>query len=398
MGTLSARNVLFHKPATVLSQFDSFTLFENFCSVFRRKTFKMTEERVQSKNLFNFRPQGFIDPEVVFYDEKMKKDFGLDPQAMEEEMKNQTEAEFVGGMREFMDGFLGNTPFATGPAYVEAYASCDNTVLEVPTKHDGEYSVKVLVHTPKSLAGEKNRPAIVYAHGGGCVGGSADMYKGFLAHMALDCRVVVFNVDYRLAPETRCPNNVLDFYEAIKYVSANAADLGVDPARICMAGESGGGYICSGAMVQLALKEEASLVKIAIPVIPMLDDYEFSCPLSMTAEESESALMMQKIWQAIAGPDFESKRKDPLLFPGKASPELLAKMPPALVWEDEFDMYITPATRFAHKLRTAGRLLEFVCIPGAKHDSGMMPQFSAIWKLAREAWRVAIQEYLVKSE
>ena len=117
--TLNARNVLLHKPATVLSQFDSFTLFENFCSVFRRKTFKMTEERVQSKNLFNFRPQGFIDPEVVFYDEKMKKDFGLDPQAMEEEMKNQTEAEFVGGMREFMDGFLGNTPFATGPAYVE---------------------------------------------------------------------------------------------------------------------------------------------------------------------------------------------------------------------------------------------------------------------------------------
>ena len=109
---------------------------------------------------------------------------------------------------------------------------------------------------------------------------------------------------------------MLDFYEAIKYVSANAADLGVDPARIAMAGESGGGYICSGAMVQLALKEEA-----------------------------DSALMMQKIWQAIAGPDLESKRKDPLLFPGKASPELLAKMPPTLAWEDEFDMYITPATR-----------------------------------------------------
>merc|ERR1711990_906778 len=214
---------------------------------------KMSQERVQSKNLFNFRPQGFIDPEVVFYDEKMKKDFGLDPQAMEEEMKNQTEAEFVGGMREFMDGFLGNTPFATGPAYVEAYASCANTVLVVPTKHDGEYSVKVLVHAPKALAGEKSRPAIVYAHGGGCIGGSAEVYKGFLAHMALQCGVVVFNVDYRLAPETRCPNNVLDFYEAIKYVSANAADLGVDPTRIAMAGESGGGYICSGAMVQLAL-------------------------------------------------------------------------------------------------------------------------------------------------
>ena len=138
---------------------------------------------------------------------------------------------------------------------------------------------------------------------------------------------------------------MLDFYEAIKYVSVNAEDLGVDPARIAMAGESGGGYICSGAMVQLAMKEEAGIVKIAIPIIPMLDDYEFTSRLSMTAEESESALMMQKIWEAIAGPDFESKREDPLLFPGKASPDLLAKMPPTIVWEDEFDMYITPATR-----------------------------------------------------
>jgi len=363
-----------------------------------RKSFKMSQERVKSKYLFNFRPQGFIDPVVVAEDEKMKQDFGLDPVVMAEHMKNQSETEFVEEMRGFMGGFLGNTPFKTDPVVVEAYASCNNSELAVPTKHDGEYNVKVLVHEPKSLAGEKNRPAIVYAHGGGCIGGTADLYEHFLAHMAVDCRVVVYNVDYRLAPETRCPNNVLDFYEAIKYVAANAEQLGVDPSRIAMAGESGGGYICSGAMVQLALKEEAGLVKIAIPIIPMLDDYEFSDPLSMTFEEAESVVMMRKIWQAIGGPDFEAKRQDPLLFPGKASPELLAKMPPTIVWEDEFDMYITPATRFAHKLRTAGRLLEFVVIPGAKHGSGMMPQFSAIWKLTREAWRVAIQEYLVKSE
>merc|ERR1712038_1979302 len=333
-----------------------------------RESLKMSQERVKSKNLFNFRPQGFIDPVVVAEDEKMKQDFGLDPVAMAEHMKTQSESEFVEEMRGFMGGFLGNTPFKTDPVVVEAYASCNNSELAVPTKHAGEYHVKVLVHEPKSLTGEKNRPAIVYAHGGGCIGGTADLYENFLAHMAVDCRVVVYNVDYRLAPETRCPNNVLDFYEAIKYVAANAEQLGVDPSRIAM------------------------------PVIPMLDDYEFSDPLSMTKEEAESAVMMQKIWQAIGGPDFEAKRQDPLLFPGKASPELLAKMPPTIVWEDEFDMYITPASRFAHKLRTAGRLLEFVVIPGAKHGSGMMPQFSAIWKLTREAWRVAIQEYLVKSE
>ena len=81
----------------------------------------MSQERVKSKNLFNFRPQGFIDPEVVLHDEKMKNDFGLDPEAMEEQMKSQTEEEFVGGMRDFMNGFLAQTPFSTDPAYIEVW-------------------------------------------------------------------------------------------------------------------------------------------------------------------------------------------------------------------------------------------------------------------------------------
>merc|ERR1711936_1391284 len=380
--------------ATVLSPFGGHS-FYNFYSV-SHKTFTMTQERVKSKNLFNFRPQGFIDPVVLEDEEKMKKDMGMDPAAMEEQMLSQTETEFAGGMRAMMDGMLGSSSFSTDPAYVEAYASCDNTMLEVPTKHDGEYSVQVLVHTPKSLAGEKNRPAIVYAHGGGCVGGSADMYKGFLAHMALDCRVVVFNVDYRLAPETRCPNNVLDFYEAIKYVSANAADLGVDPARIAMAGESGGGYICSGAMIKLAMEEESSLVKLAIPTIPMVSDYSFSDPAAMTNEEREMAIGQRKIWRLIAGPDVDpEKSTDPLLYPAKASDEILSKVPPTIVWENEFDLYITEATRFASRLRACGRLLEFVVIPGAKHGSGFAP-FHAVFKVEREAWRLAIQEYLIK--
>ena len=78
----------------------------------------MSQERVKSKNLFNFRPQGFIDPVVVAEDEKMKQDFGLDPVAMEEHMKNQTETEFAAEMRGFMDSFKA-TPFKTDPAYVE---------------------------------------------------------------------------------------------------------------------------------------------------------------------------------------------------------------------------------------------------------------------------------------
>ena len=46
----------------------------------------------------------------------------------------------------------------------------------------------------------------------------------------------------------RCPNNVLDFYEVVKYVVSHASELGVDPSRIAIAGESGGGYVCAGTM------------------------------------------------------------------------------------------------------------------------------------------------------
>jgi len=358
----------------------------------------MGKERVESKNLFNFKPQGHLDEDIEAFYEKGKA--GLTNNSLaawSDSMKKMSEEEFVGMMRGMMDKNIATSSMVTDPALVEAFGSCDHSEFRVPTTHDGDFEVQVLVHAPKFLADATSRPCIIYAHGGGCVGGSADLYRNYLSYMALTCGVVVFNVDYRLAPEARCPNNVLDFYEAIKYVISNASKFGVDASRIAIAGESGGGYVCAGAMVQLASKDEGDLVKLAIPIIAMLDDYEFTSRESMTTDAAERVVMMQKIWQTIGGPDFENKRStgDPLLFPGKADASLLSKMPPTIVWESEFDQYLTPTTRFASKLRAAGRLLELVVIPGAKHGSGSQPRFG-VWKLEREAWRIAIQEYLVK--
>ena len=72
---------------------------------------------------------------------------------------------------------------------------------------------------------------------------TADIYKTPLSIHAEACGIVIFSVDYRLAPETKCPKNVLDFYCALRYIVDNAESLGVDPGRLAMGGESGGGYI-----------------------------------------------------------------------------------------------------------------------------------------------------------
>jgi len=354
----------------------------------------METNRVKSKNLFNFRPAGAIDADILAQEKEMYEAMGSEgEQDFNTKLDAMPDEEFGVFLRGLMDGMLDS--LFKSPVFTEAENSCDQSTLSVPTSHDGAYDVTVLVHSPKALSSDKSRACIIYAHGGGVVGGTAAGYAGFLSHMALDCGVVVFNVDYRLAPETRCPNNVLDFYETIKYVTNNATELGIDPARIAIAGESGGGYICAAAMVHLARQEESHLVKLAVPVIPMLTDYSFSDPAAMTKEEAENAGGQQKIWRLIAGPKMDSLKDDPILYPGKADEALLSKMPPTIVWEAEFDFYITEATRFASRLRAAGRLLEFVVTPGAKHGSGMAPSH-AVFKLEREAWRVAIQEYLKK--
>jgi len=351
-------------------------------------------ERVKSKQLFNFRPAGVIDEDILEQEKKMYEAMGgTDSGEMHAQLDSMPDEEFCVVLRGMMD--TGLDYWFKNPLYTEAESSCNQSTIAIPTSHDGEYNVKVLVHSPKSLASDNSKACIIYAHGGGVVGGTAAGYAGFLSYMAVDCGVVVFNVDYRLAPETRCPNNVLDFYEAVKYVTKNTEDLGIDPARIALAGESGGGYICAAAMVHLARMEESHLVKLAMPVIPMLTDYSFTDRAAMTKEEAENAGGQQKIWRLIAGPKMESLKDDAILYPGKADEALLTKMPPTIVWESEFDFYITEATRFASRLRAAGRLLEFVVIPGAKHGSGMVPTH-AVFKLEREAWRLAIQEYLLK--
>jgi len=213
-----------------------------------------------------------------------------------------------------------------------------------------------------------------------------------LKHCAVELNVVVFNVDYRIAPETKCPNNVKDFYEAIKYVSKNAESLGVDPSKIVIAGDSGGGYVCLGAMVLLVQNEESDLVKLAIPGVPMVDDYCFSDPLAMTVEERAATGFMRKTWKLIAA-DFEQQKTDPLLFPGKASDDILGKFPPTIIMECEFDQYITEATRLAHRLRRAGRLLEFVVVPGAGHASCMTPHLKS-YDVYFDSLKTVVKEYV----
>ena len=346
-------------------------------------------ERVHSKHLFNFQLNGILDKHVAEWIEKATQIISPEMQ----DPAGRTCEEYIAAIRTFMDNTF--VPIGKHPILAEAVENCTHSKFEVPARDSNDFAVPVLIHTPKNLEGQQNKAAIIYAHGGGAVGGSAKMFQPWLSKFAVTCGVVYFNVDYRLAPETKCPNNVLDFYCAIKHVVEHASEYGIDPNKIAIAGDSGGGYITMGAMVMLAQKNEGHLIKLAMPGIPMIDDYEFGDPKSMTTEERGNVFAMKKVWECIAT-DLDAQRKngDPLLFPAKASDELLAKFPPTIIWEHEFDFFITQAIRMAMRLRRVGRLLELYILPGAMHDSTIEPG-TALFEQELRDMKHAVDNYLL---
>jgi acetyl esterase len=86
-------------------------------------------------------------------------------------------------------------------------------------------------------------PGLVFAHGGGWVFGDIDTHDHLARSLANQAGVAVLTVDYRLAPEHRFPAAVEDFADAVRYAHANAAALGMDPARIAVGGDSAGGNL-----------------------------------------------------------------------------------------------------------------------------------------------------------
>ncbi|MCW2617870.1 MAG: putative lipase, partial [Modestobacter sp.] len=85
------------------------------------------------------------------------------------------------------------------------------------------------------------RPLVVNFHGGGWVLGGLDMADWLCSSVAAGLDAVVVSVDYRLAPGHRFPAAAEDCYAALVDVVARAAELGADPGRVAVMGDSAGG-------------------------------------------------------------------------------------------------------------------------------------------------------------
>jgi acetyl esterase len=100
--------------------------------------------------------------------------------------------------------------------------------------------------------GPPGLPLLVYYHGGGWVIGSIESHDGFCAELAADARCTLVSVGYRMAPEDRFPAAVDDALDAFRWVRAGAGELGGDPARVAVGGDSAGGNLAAVVSQQCA--------------------------------------------------------------------------------------------------------------------------------------------------
>ncbi|MDQ2723476.1 MAG: alpha/beta hydrolase [Actinomycetota bacterium] len=102
--------------------------------------------------------------------------------------------------------------------------------------------VPVRIYRPAS---ETPLPIVVFIHGGGFVVGSVRTHDALARRIAGDAGALVVSVDYRLAPEHPFPAAVEDCWTALQWVGDHAAELGGEPGRLAVAGDSAGGNLAA---------------------------------------------------------------------------------------------------------------------------------------------------------
>ena len=122
-------------------------------------------------------------------------------------------------------------------------ASAEDRVIAGP---GGEIPVRI--YRPHGQC--ETRPAVVFCHGGGFVLCDLDSHDSFCRAMARHTDSVVVSVDYRLAPEHPAPAAAQDVYSAFCWAIGHASELGVDPVRILIAGDSAGGNLAAVTALQ----------------------------------------------------------------------------------------------------------------------------------------------------
>ena len=224
---------------------------------------------------------------------------------------------------------------------------------------------------------ERPGSAVVYAHGGGMIAGNLDVYDAVVAEYVAATGVPFLSVAYRLAPEAQGPRPARDVFAAVQWLSDLASELGVEPNRIAVMGDSGGGGVAASAAI-IARDLGVGLAR-QILIYPMLDDRTLDAGavapfLTWTSDMNFTG------WSARLGEQFGADGVLPASAPARLTN--FRGLASAYIEVGDLDLFRSESVSYAQQLAAADVPIELHVHPGAPHG---FERFAPASQLAQRA-------------
>lgn len=223
-------------------------------------------------------------------------------------------------------------------------------------------SARVRIYRPD---GPLSGAGLLWIHGGGLIIGRPEQDDRICAKLARDLSLLVVSAGYRLAPKHRHPCAIDDCFEVWQWLRESTPALGVDAARIAVAGQSAGGGLAA-CLTQRILDGGGAQPAAQLLFCPMLDD--------RTAARGELDAISYPLWNnrnnRAAWGWYLGQKPGGLEIPAYAAAsrrESLRGLPPAWISVGDIDLFYEECRRYAQRLEEAGVPCQLRVVPQAPH-------------------------------
>jgi len=245
--------------------------------------------------------------------------------------------------------------------------------------------VPVRIYRPRRAA---PLPVLVFCHGGGWVIGDVDHPDRLCRWLAARVPCAVISVGYRRAPEHPYPAALRDVVDAVRWATTSAVEIGGDPTRVAVGGESAGGNLVAAA--SLLLRDEDRPLALQILIQPVTD-------LSRTDTPSYEAFaegygLTRRAMHAFRDLYLSDPVQAGLPTVSPLLAEDLSGLPPALVITSEFDPLRDEGEAYARRLEQAGVPARCTRYNGVIHGFGIPVGILSEADMAADEMAAALRE------
>ena len=207
--------------------------------------------------------------------------------------------------------------------------------------------------------------AVLYLHGGGMIVGSVPIFDGPVARYVARSGVGMLSIQYRLAPEHPHPTPVEDAYAGLVWLAEHSEQLGVDPNRLAVMGDSAGGGLAAGLAILTRDRRGPQLTH-QLLIYPMLDDRNTTPDPQIVPFVGWSYDDNITGWDALLGAGHEHGDVDPSAAPARIADA--TGLPAAYIEVGQLDIFRDEDVRYALTLSQAGVPVELHLHPGVPHE------------------------------